>query len=59
MGVAGEVIHLSVPAGLEPALKLGGVIGRAGRGEAAIVKAQLQGALEDGGFHFPLRARWN
>jgi hypothetical protein len=59
VGVAGQVIHLAVPAGLKPALKLGGVLGRAGRGEAAIIKAQLLGALENGGFHFRFRAWWN
>jgi hypothetical protein len=37
-----------VKAGPKPVLELGGVIRGASRGESAIVKAQLQGALEDG-----------
>jgi hypothetical protein len=46
-----------VATGLEPALKLGGVIGRTRCGKAAIIKTQLQGALENGGLHFVFRAR--
>jgi hypothetical protein len=57
-GGAFEVRHLAVAAGLQPALEVGGGIGRTGGGELAGVEAQFQGAFSNGGLHF-FQAMWN
>src|SRR5690242_259861 len=59
-GVPLQVGHFAMLFFSQPLLEFAGVRGWISRGEAAIVKAQLPGALPDGGFHPPAaRAVWN